>query len=89
MNAQPELQVEYVVDDQGAKRAVIVEYELWEEIIARLEDLEDALEMRRLREHNEESIPWEQAKAELGLDNSSIRHLYNFRWPAPGKARQT
>ncbi len=69
MNAQPELQVEYVVNDQGAKRAVIVEYELWEEIIARLEDLEDALEMRRLREQNEESISWEQAKAELGLDN--------------------
>ncbi len=70
MNPQPELQVKYVVDDRGNKSAVIVEYELWEELIARLEDLEDALEMRRLRERNEESIPWEQAKAELGLNNA-------------------
>ncbi len=70
MNPQSELQVKYVVDDRGNKSAVIVEYELWEELIARLEDLEDALEMRRLRERNEESIPWEQAKAELGLNNA-------------------
>ena len=68
MNTQAAIQIEYVVDEQGNKRAVIVDYTLWEELIARLEDLEDALEMRRLREREEESIPWEQAKAELGLD---------------------
>jgi hypothetical protein len=36
-----------------------------------LEDLDDAQEIRRLREAGEEAIPWPEAKAELraeGLD---------------------
>ena len=32
---------------------------------AELEDMEDAEEIRRLRKAGEETIPWEQAKAEL------------------------
>lgn len=51
--------------------AVVFDYSVWEELLTLLEDLEDAEEIRRLRESGEESIPWEQAKAELrseGID---------------------
>jgi hypothetical protein len=39
-----------------------------EELLALLEDLEDAEEIHRLREAKEEAIPWAQAKAELQFE---------------------
>jgi hypothetical protein len=62
---------QFVVDAHGARQAVLVEYRLWEEMLTLLEDREDGEEIRRLREAEEEAIPWEQAKAELraaGID---------------------
>jgi len=53
--------VEFVVDAHGNKRAVLLDYKVWE----------DAEEIRRLREAGEEVIPWQQAKVELrakGID---------------------
>ena len=61
----------FVVDGKGNKTAVILDYAVWEELLTLLEDMEDAAEIRRLREAGEEAIPLEQAKAELrakGLD---------------------
>ncbi len=63
-----EPQIEYVVDKDGQKKAVLVDYNVWEELLTRLEDLEDALEIQYLRDLNEETLPWEQVKAELGLE---------------------
>jgi hypothetical protein len=62
---------QFVVDAQGKKKAVVLDYNLWEELLTLLEDLDDTEEIRRLRESDEPYIPWEQAKAELragGLD---------------------
>jgi len=62
---------QFLVDAQGKKKAVVFNYAAWEELLALLEDLEDAEEIRRLRESGEEVISWEQAKAELcaeGID---------------------
>lgn len=56
---------QFVVDSDGTKRAVILDYALWEELLSLLEDAEDAAEIDHLREAGEEGIPWEQAKAEL------------------------
>jgi hypothetical protein len=56
---------QFVVDTDGTKRAVILDYALWEELLSLLEDAEDALEIDHLREAAEEAVPWEQAKAEL------------------------
>jgi len=56
---------EFVVDAQGNRRAVLLDYKVWEKLLTLLEDWEDAEEIRRLREAGEEAIPWEQAKAEL------------------------
>ena len=59
--------IQFVVDSDGHKSAVLVDLDVWEQILALLEDLEDAEEIRRAREEDEETIPWEQAKADLGL----------------------
>ena len=63
--------VQFLVDANGKKKAVFFDLALWEELLALLEDLEDAEEIGRLREAKEEAIPWAQAKAELrvaGID---------------------
>jgi hypothetical protein len=63
--------VQFLVDANGKKKAVVFDLALWEELLALLEDLEDAEEIGRLREAKEEAIPWAQAKAELrvaGID---------------------
>ena len=43
-----------------------------EELLVLLEDLEDAEEICRLRETGEETIPWEQAKAELQAEGVNV-----------------
>lgn len=63
--------VQYVVDNEGNKKAALLDYAVWEELLTLLEDLEDADEIQRLREAGEETLPWEQAKADLrdqGID---------------------
>jgi hypothetical protein len=57
--------VRFVVDADGNKKAVLLDYSLWKELLIQLEDLEDAEEIRCLREAGEEVISWEQAKGEL------------------------
>jgi len=62
---------QFLVDVDGNKKSVVLDYALWEELLTLLEDLEDVEEIHRLRETGEEAIPWEQAKAELrseGID---------------------
>jgi hypothetical protein len=62
---------QFLVDAEGNKKSVVLDYTLWEELLTWLEDLEDAEEIQRLREAGEQAIPWEQAKAELrneGMD---------------------
>jgi PHD/YefM family antitoxin component YafN of YafNO toxin-antitoxin module len=61
--------VQYVVDSDGHKSAVLVNLDDWEQILTLLEDLEDAEEIHRAQEEDEEAIPWEQVKADLGLDD--------------------
>jgi len=57
--------VRFVVDAEGNKKAVIVDYDIWEELLTILEDWEDAQEIKQLRMLKEEAIPWGQAKEEL------------------------
>jgi hypothetical protein len=55
----------FVVDADGNKKAVMVDYDIWEELLTILEDWEDAQEIKQLRMLKEEAIPWGQAKEEL------------------------
>ena len=62
---------QFLVDTAGNKKAVVLDYAIWERLLTLLEDREDAEEIRRLRAAGEEAVPWERAKAELrseGID---------------------
>ena len=62
---------QFVVDADGNRKAVVVDYAVWEELLTLLEDREDAEEIARLRASGEKAISWEEAKAQLraeGLD---------------------
>ena len=62
---------EFLVDDNGNKKAVVLDMALWRELLQMLEDLEDAAEIQQLRDAREETVDWQQAKNELrakGID---------------------
>jgi hypothetical protein len=64
--------VQFLVDTDGNKKAVVLDYPVWEELLTQLEDLEDAQEIQRLREANEEVTTWDQAKAELRSEGVDV-----------------
>jgi len=59
--------VKYVVNTNGQQSAVVVDMDVWEQIVTLLEDAEDAEEIKQLRTIKEEIIPWKTAKKELNL----------------------
>ena len=59
---------EFVVDAKGRKKAVVLDYASWRELLNLLEDIEDNAEIEASQMSGEEPIPWERAKAELGID---------------------
>ena len=61
-----------VIDSSGEKKAVLVEYRVWEELVELLEDLSDLREIRRIEESGEKPIPWEQFEEELRADGIEI-----------------
>ncbi len=63
---------QFVINSQGEKKAVILDYCLWEELITIIEDIEDAEEIKHLRVAKEEIISWEQAKAELRAEGIDV-----------------
>ncbi|MCB0190644.1 MAG: hypothetical protein KDJ65_01725 [Anaerolineae bacterium] len=58
-----------LIDADGNKEAVLLDWPLWEQLLTLLEDLEDAEEMAQARQEDDELIPWEQVVAES-------RHAY-------------
>jgi hypothetical protein len=59
--------VKFVVEPDGHQSAVVVDLDVWEQIVTLLEDTEDAEEMKHARSIKEETIPWKTAKKELKL----------------------
>lgn len=59
--------VKFVVKPNGQQSAVMVDIDVWEQIVTLLEDAEDAEEIKQMRAISEETIPWKTAKKELGL----------------------
>jgi hypothetical protein len=59
--------VKFVVNPDGRQSAVMVDLDVWEQIITLLEDTEDAEEIKQARAIKEETIPWKMAKKELKL----------------------
>jgi hypothetical protein len=64
--------IQFLVDANGNKKAVVMDYEIWEALLTQLEDLEDAQEIQRLREAGETIIPWKQAKVELRSEGVDV-----------------
>jgi len=63
---------QFLVDANGDKKAVVLDYATWDELLTMLEDLEDAEEIRRLRRVSEETIPWAQAKESLRVQDVGV-----------------
>ena len=63
---------QFVVDASGNRKAVLLDYTSWEELLTLLEDWEDLDEIHRLREAGEQAIPWEEAKAELRAEGVDV-----------------
>ena len=63
---------EFLIDNDGKRKKIVFDYAIWEELRELLEDLEDAEEMSRLRQSDEESLSWEQAKAELRAEGVDV-----------------
>ncbi len=50
--------IKFVVNPDGHQSAVVVDLDVWEQIVTLLEDAEDAEEMKQARVVKEEAIPW-------------------------------
>ncbi|MDE0631080.1 MAG: hypothetical protein OXH73_06215 [Caldilineaceae bacterium] len=57
--------VEFVVDVEGQKKAVMLDYSIWKDLVSLLEDIEDSAEIEASRNSGEEVVSWDEAKAEL------------------------
>jgi prevent-host-death family protein len=58
-----------VLTQHGRAAAVLVEPDLWNELVQRLEDLQDTLDVMRgrqeMREDPASAVPWQEVRAEL------------------------
>ena len=63
---------QFVVDASGNRKAVLLDYTSWEELLTLLEDWEDLDEIHRLREAGEEAVPWKEAKTELRAEGVDV-----------------
>ncbi len=50
--------IKFVVDPDGHQSAVMVDLDVWEQIVALLEDTEDAEEIIKARAIKEDTISW-------------------------------
>jgi hypothetical protein len=60
--------IQIVVDAKGNQSAISLDLKDWEQLLILLEDVEDANDILQAKQKNEETISWEQAKAELSLN---------------------
>ena len=59
--------VKFVVDPNGQQSAVVIDMEVWEQIVTLLEDTEDTEEIKKARSIKEETISWKKTKKDLDL----------------------
>ena len=54
--------IKFVVDPGGHQSAVMVDLDVWEQIVTLLEDTEDAEEIKTAHAVKDETIPWKTEK---------------------------
>lgn len=57
--------VDLAVDREGQKKAVIIDYSTWEDLLDWIEAMEDSAEIEASRMSGEKTVSWEVAKVEL------------------------
>ncbi len=56
---------EFVIDAEGQKKAVLLDFSVWEDLLNLLEDIEDSAETESIRVSGEVPLPWGKVKTEL------------------------
>ncbi len=59
------LHEDYVIDEKGKKKSVILPYQEWEIIIEELEELEDIRCYDKIKKQSSDSIPFDEAINEI------------------------
>ncbi len=63
---------QFVTDSNGNKKAVLLDYTFWEELVELLQDVEDSREVERIRYSGEKPAPSEQVKSELADGRTEV-----------------
>jgi hypothetical protein len=61
---------QYIVDAQGQRHSVVVEFDYYQKLLARLEELEEIYAFDLAEESQDEAIPFSQAIAEINQSRS-------------------
>ena len=60
-----DLHEQYLVDETGAKKAVVISLEVWRGVLAKMEELDDIRAYDAAKSHPSDAVPFEQAVAEI------------------------
>lgn len=60
-----------VIDSQGNRTAVQLDWQMWEQLQALLEDLEDAAEIEIARQEDDDLFDWAQVVAEYQAQHTT------------------
>ncbi|MEW5948301.1 MAG: hypothetical protein AB1711_02675 [Thermodesulfobacteriota bacterium] len=66
-----EIHEEYVIDGKGNKKAVVVPFGEWRQILEALEDLDDIRAYDEAKSKPSDPIPFEEAIDEIGKESSN------------------
>jgi hypothetical protein len=58
-------QEQYLVDEEGTRKAVVVPISIWEQIVEALEEFEDIRAYDEAKREPSEPVPFEQAVSEI------------------------
>lgn len=58
-----------VLDSQGNRTAIQLDWQMWEQLQALLEDLEDAAEIEMARQEEDDLFDWEQVVADYQVEH--------------------
>ncbi|MFZ1757260.1 MAG: hypothetical protein WBO46_05390 [Caldilineaceae bacterium] len=63
---------EFVVNAEGEKRAVLLDFSAWEDLLNLLEDIDDSAEIELVRASGEKPVSWQKAKIQLQAEDVDV-----------------
>ena len=61
----PTISEQYIVDSQGQRLSVVLEFQYYQQLLTRLEELEEIYAFDLAKDSQDEAIPFAQAIAEI------------------------